>query len=570
VAVQTPGPVTRLLDKATFDAAVGTRDAARMLNEIGAAVPAGEKLELLATVRQLDQSLGQADRRGAYPLWLHTHLAPLTTAFMSFRVWQDGTGTYKTEAQLVAVTAEAVTLAKTEGTQVRVPLAKLGRPSLNQVWALATCGALLATVKPAEVDAQRSQQIARVAEAISRRAEAPADAKSAIPAWRDRAQPRNWGQFEGRYLGTGKHDDGSAWAAFEKNDGQQVFCFAHELPAVCRATIKQLETSGETILRTGRRLGLDTPVAVAQAPPPAADRPRSTNPFEDPDPTPLGKPVPAPTDNPDEAPMEKPVAVPADKPEQIPTEKPVPPPADKTDEVPADKPEQMAPEEPAKTAEEKTPAPRIPEESAGKTVPEATPTEPAAPGPRPAAAPANDSRTALQARVEASLRQTAKQVPLKLTSVMQSGEGEEVAAANQARASYLKLMGYCQEGWETRKLPVEHDYFKQPEAKQAALDLAANILEKVLVWEGEDPSLRTYFQGLAGDAETRDLLVAMTLQILDQFGDQKVFLGLPYEDVASQARSRLLKKFQANGWRPKTAPPPADPQPPRDGGGKPE
>jgi hypothetical protein len=550
-AVQPPGPVVRLLNKATFDAAVGTRNPERLLQEIRDALQGREHVDLSAMVRDVQHHQQQAELRGAFPWWLHEHAEQLTAEFSKARTWLDATGSHKTEARLVAVTADSVTLAKADGAQVRVPLAKLGRASLSQIWALATCGVLLADLKPAELDASRVAQIAQCAEALDQRADLPKDLKPTIAAWHDRAKPRPWGPVEGRYLGTGKHDDGSSWIAVEKDDGQRVFCFAHELPATCRSTVKQLEASGDTILRAGRRFALE----LAQLPTDAKRPAENVEPAmstEEPGPTPPAKePAEAvPGQEPEPRVPSKGTDEPATAPEPTPTDPPEggrlglrPDPL-----APAPEPEPMASQEgPAKPTPEESPD-SAPEPA---PAPEATPEKPA--GAPPESAPA---------RVTTTMRNTAKLVPAKLRSVMQEGEGEDVEEANAARASYLKLMGYCKAGWETRKLPVDHNYFKQPEEKKAALDLAANIVEKVLVWEGEDPDLRQYFRQFGDDTRMRDLTVSMTLQLLNQCGDATIFLGLPYEDVASSARSRLLKKSQANGWRPAGEDPPTPDAPP--------
>ncbi len=128
------------------------------------------------------------------------------------------------------------------------------------------------------------------------------------------------------------------------------------------------------------------------------------------------------------------------------------------------------------------------------------------------------------------------------------GSSQEAQSPKLARASFYKVFGFCKPGWEDRPTLLKEGWTKESASKRAAMDIMCNNCEFLMAWEKEDPDMKTYFDS-RWKPGILDFNCACALRILHEYGENRIFAGLPYDDMATDAEKRLEQKFIANGWK---------------------
>jgi hypothetical protein len=162
------------------------------------------------------------------------------------------------------------------------------------------------------------------------------------------------------------------------------------------------------------------------------------------------------------------------------------------------------------------------------------------------ALPRRRSFAAIRDRVNATRDRSTALLPDAIRR-LSYGTSEEARAADGVRASFLKALGFCKAGWEQRRV-LSGPWDEGTPKQRAALEVMYSNCEFMMVWEQEEPDMKTYFED-EWEPEILDLNCSSVLKGLDGFGGNRIFLGLPYEDTGSAAARRLEGKFTSNGWK---------------------
>jgi hypothetical protein len=123
---------------------------------------------------------------------------------------------------------------------------------------------------------------------------------------------------------------------------------------------------------------------------------------------------------------------------------------------------------------------------------------------------------------------------------------------NLSMSSFDKAIGCCdidggdhltQFGQDAANAMWQHPYHEF-----AGLLICFTNAERMLIWEKHDPTFE-HFQWLVPDKP--ELTYELAINALDNFGDETIFAGLPYAEVASVAKKRLRAIFPKKPLPPK-------------------